>query len=362
MAENRSTGEHTPLSPTTTAVLTLTQGLLPALTAIVGGLWIVWTYIDNQKHAQLAQVEQARRESDARTFEARKPFLDKQLALYIETSQVTGQLVSADDLLDPEWKNKLRRFEQLYWTELSMVEDDIVKSAMEDFGTKARSINVRKASLNSSELSREMGDLRQSSYRLAKALRSGIESRWNLNFDNALLRSFAVTLKPAPAQENPLHVWTLKSSPDRWEEKIVGGRLMNHPVTGKITLNGCEGTITKKEEDPALQFFIPAIACQGMMMLFRRDQNPWNAWLPMIDINKARDEARGGRVSRGRDAPVKPGQVQAWWFKRRGRWGDYKALLLSFTAAASTYTSLPSFRNFSDICAMPCSLSLSVAA
>jgi hypothetical protein len=41
---------------------------------------------------------------------------------------------------------------------------------------------------------------------------------------------------------------------------------------------------------------------------------------------------------------------------------DHNARLLSFTAAASTYTSLPSFLNFSDICAMPCSLSLSVAA
>jgi hypothetical protein len=41
---------------------------------------------------------------------------------------------------------------------------------------------------------------------------------------------------------------------------------------------------------------------------------------------------------------------------------SYNARLLSFTAAASTYTSLPICRNFSDICAMPCSLSFSVAA
>src|SRR5262245_59379572 len=37
-----------------------------------------------------------------------------------------------------------------------------------------------------------------------------------------------------------------------------------------------------------------------------------------------------------------------------GRSARYSALLLSFTAAASTYTSLPICRNFSDIFFMPC--------
>src|SRR5262249_4693964 len=41
---------------------------------------------------------------------------------------------------------------------------------------------------------------------------------------------------------------------------------------------------------------------------------------------------------------------------------SYNALLLSLTAAASTSTSLPRWRDFSDILAIPCSLSLSVAA
>jgi hypothetical protein len=40
----------------------------------------------------------------------------------------------------------------------------------------------------------------------------------------------------------------------------------------------------------------------------------------------------------------------------------HNTLLLSFTASASTYTSLPICLNFSDICAMPCSLSFRLAA
>ena len=40
----------------------------------------------------------------------------------------------------------------------------------------------------------------------------------------------------------------------------------------------------------------------------------------------------------------------------------HNTLLLSFTASASTYTSPPICLNFSLICAMPCSLSLRLAA
>src|SRR5262249_53828349 len=64
-----------------------------------------------------------------------------------------------------------------------------------------------------------------------------------------------------------------------------------------------------------------------------------------------------------------PGRQSARAEDRLTRFGSatpheaiYSALLLSLTAAASTYTSFPNCRNFSDICAMPCSLSLSVAA
>ena len=42
--------------------------------------------------------------------------------------------------------------------------------------------------------------------------------------------------------------------------------------------------------------------------------------------------------------------------------GAHSARLLSFTLSASTYTSPPSFRNFSDISAMPTCWSFKVAA
>jgi hypothetical protein len=52
----------TDLSPTVKAILALTQGLLPAMTAIVGGLWIVFTYVKAQDQQHQQQVENTARE------------------------------------------------------------------------------------------------------------------------------------------------------------------------------------------------------------------------------------------------------------------------------------------------------------
>ena len=166
-----------PLSPTTMAVLALIQGLLPALTAIIGGIWIAWTYLENQKHAHTDQIEQAQKENVTRLLEARKPFIDKQLALYVETSQVTGRLVSTEDYSGADWQGQFRRFEELYWTELSMVENEGVKTAMQNFALKLRWINSHQSAAHHTDLE----DLQQLSYQLAKALRSGIESTWYIN-------------------------------------------------------------------------------------------------------------------------------------------------------------------------------------
>jgi hypothetical protein len=55
----RTVPERQVLSPLTTAILALIQGLLPAMTAIVGGLWVAFTYLDQQKEARVAQQQQA---------------------------------------------------------------------------------------------------------------------------------------------------------------------------------------------------------------------------------------------------------------------------------------------------------------
>jgi|ERR1051326_547478 hypothetical protein len=167
------------LSPATAAILALIQGLLPAMTAIVGGLWVAFTYLENQKEAEAERQLQIKRENVARLLEARKPFIAKQLDLYVKTAQVAGELVASnsDTVQREKWLNTFGTFEQLYWTELSMVEDDTVKSAMQDLYQRLLWARQQPDVIPSDKWK----DVQESAYRLARALRSSIEASWNLN-------------------------------------------------------------------------------------------------------------------------------------------------------------------------------------
>jgi hypothetical protein len=105
-----------------------------------------------------------------------------------------------------------------------------------------------------------------------------------VNRENRIARvnNFAVDV-PLGTDQTERHIWVRKG--DNWEERVVNGRIMLHRIEDRIALNSCDGTKTKKEEDPALQFFLPDLGCPGMTILFRRDKNPWNAWLPMLSVN-----------------------------------------------------------------------------
>jgi hypothetical protein len=162
-----------PLSPWVRAGLELIQGLLPALTAIAAAVWVAYTYFDHEKQVRIDQEAQASRDNTTRLLEVQKPFNSKQLDLYAETAQVAGRLVTADDVSSPQWKADVRRFDELYWTELSMVEDQGVKLAMVDLRPRLQAITTR-----GSMSDQDRDALQQSSYRLAKALNAGIASTW----------------------------------------------------------------------------------------------------------------------------------------------------------------------------------------
>jgi hypothetical protein len=52
------------------------------MTAILGGLWVVFVYLQNQHETAAAADKQATEQSITRRLEAQRPFLEKQLALY----------------------------------------------------------------------------------------------------------------------------------------------------------------------------------------------------------------------------------------------------------------------------------------
>jgi hypothetical protein len=121
-----------PLSPVTVAVLALVQGLLPAMTAIVGGLWIAFTYVEHQKearieasdNAQKAFVESVRqsnlsheiasKEMRYKLFDIYKPTLDARDSDHFALAHTVAVLLSHDVSTD-EWNAAYTKFWESYW-------------------------------------------------------------------------------------------------------------------------------------------------------------------------------------------------------------------------------------------------------
>jgi hypothetical protein len=104
---------------------------------------------------------------------ARKPFLDYQLKLYQEITQVAGILATSED--DAERKTFEKRFWQMYWAELALVEnggykpkDGGVEAAMVHFGTILRHRSSKKS-------------LHHAALMLAHACRDSLAESWHVS-------------------------------------------------------------------------------------------------------------------------------------------------------------------------------------
>ncbi|MBY3109534.1 hypothetical protein HFO68_34285 [Rhizobium laguerreae] len=102
----------------------------------------------------------------------REPFLQKQLELGFETSEVAARLASETDAT--KWEAARQRFWQLYWGPLSIVEDPSVEAEMVNLGGL-----VPKAPSPSSDL--PMTSLQGPSYRLAHAIRQLTLTQWEID-------------------------------------------------------------------------------------------------------------------------------------------------------------------------------------
>lgn len=85
---------------------------MKALAIVGAAIWALWTYTQNS----IEQREAVRRE-------LRKPYDEKQLAIYLEAARVVAHLASMPNASDKEATEK--RFWELYWGELAFVESQI---------------------------------------------------------------------------------------------------------------------------------------------------------------------------------------------------------------------------------------------
>jgi len=109
-------------------------------------------------------------------FEAISKFKEIQLMKYKEATETISSIVYTDDYKSTEFKENLKRFWQLYWVELSSVEDSQVESAMKKLGD-----NIKKLENHNFENIKEKESkiLQNLGYNVAQAIKAS-SKKWEL--------------------------------------------------------------------------------------------------------------------------------------------------------------------------------------
>jgi hypothetical protein len=157
-------------------LLTIIEKWLPSLTVVVGAVWGFYTFIDHQKQLDREARRQADSAQESRNFEARKPFLEKQLALYVEVSKLSGYLVTHQPT-DADWHASFVRHEAMYWSDLAMVQSPAVEAAMGDLARALVNYSNDPTS-NQEEKDRERTEAAGAASRLSHAMREDLEGIW----------------------------------------------------------------------------------------------------------------------------------------------------------------------------------------
>jgi hypothetical protein len=139
--------------------------IVSILIAVGTFLFGVVQYSTNQRQRQEDETKQARSEAVQRKLAAQRPYLEHQLELYIAASRSGATIASSDD--EKAVRDARQRFWELYWGELSMVEDQEVESAMARFG-EALSVGASRSQLE------------QCSLALSHALRESLARSWGV--------------------------------------------------------------------------------------------------------------------------------------------------------------------------------------
>jgi hypothetical protein len=128
--------------------------------------WGVYVWKDKSEREIVQQKAEAERLSATRRIEATKPFLERQLKLYTEASQVVAIIATTSN--NAARSKAVNRFWELYWGELALVENTEVEAAMVAFGE-----GLKKDA--------PLGELQQLSLTLAHACRFSLDKSWGIH-------------------------------------------------------------------------------------------------------------------------------------------------------------------------------------
>lgn len=159
------------------------------IAVIIYGTWTAVTWYTNREDqinsANTAARTQKMAASEIALRDSQRPFLEKQLAFYFEAAKVAGKLatlppISAeypkDQRYAEDWGWAKRRFWELYWGELGVVESPEVATAMINFGNALRDLQLC-VEAGGNCIDKQAG-LTGPSIQLAHQVRQSIQNGW----------------------------------------------------------------------------------------------------------------------------------------------------------------------------------------
>jgi hypothetical protein len=159
----------------TELTIKVASSILTLATVLIG----IWQFNAGQREIKEREIEQRNFElskmNNQATIEVLLRFKEIQTKQYIEATSVISYLTVNEDFFSKEYKNKLNRFWQLYWVELSAIETGDVERAMIKFGTMLQALQEN----NFKDFKDKHIELKSASYEIAQAIKKSANS-WEL--------------------------------------------------------------------------------------------------------------------------------------------------------------------------------------
>jgi hypothetical protein len=154
--------------------------VLPSVVMISGILIGVWQFNAGQKSLQNKEIAQRQFELKkmlvGNQFEAIAKFKEIQSIKYKEATEIISNIIYAENYQSEAFKKNLKRFWQIYWVELSAIEDKGVESAMVSLGNYVQELDDKGFNKLSDEEKVKMQNL---GYSVAQSIKKSSKT-WEL--------------------------------------------------------------------------------------------------------------------------------------------------------------------------------------
>jgi hypothetical protein len=154
-------------------VLSSIPTLVQVVSVLVAAVISILSFNDVRKK----EIEARKEETRKRDIEAARPFLELRRTAYLETLQVVSVLATGERKGELDVGTARRRFEQLYWAELALVEDAAVDQAMVRLRASLVAMDDPASQADKEKLGKEK---QNATLGVAHAIRDSLAQSWGL--------------------------------------------------------------------------------------------------------------------------------------------------------------------------------------